>query len=612
MDNFIVSARKYRPRKFGDVIGQQSIANTLKKAIHSNKLASAYLFCGPRGVGKTTCARIFAKAINCLHPQPNGEPCDECESCTAFNQQRAVNIQELNAAANNSVDNIRAIIEQVYIPPQLGKYKVVILDEVHMLSQSASNALLKTLEEPPSYVVFILATTEKHKILPTIQSRCQIFDFNRMEINDIVGNLKMVAEKEHITYEEAALNIIAQKADGGMRDALSIFDQVSNFSQNNITYDSVLQCINALDDEYYFKMTDFLVSHNVVESMLLFNDIVNKGFSGGVFMAGMASHCRDLLMSRDPSTLQLLNVAQSNRQRYTEQAQKCSVKFLYHAIRSFDRCSNDYKTALNKRLSVEITLIETAQFSDDDSPGSGLRPARRLKPLFKQTDRLQTAATYNATVRPHNADASTNSTPRQAAARPNTVQAHTPTVTASGLSGTAGRTKHISIPEALAMVRAGNSSKTTQTRQESKPTELVPHTDCDTYTDDDRNPPPTAILYSAKQVETQWKKCSEAIKASSVSMSQRMIAMPVECKPDHTIIVSLHNENTQKDLAKFIPFIEASFNKAFNLDDIKIKTEIIPTEIIKVITNPVALLNKMREDYPDFAKIVEELDMRLT
>ena len=581
MDNFIVSARKYRPRKFGDVIGQQSITNTLKKAIHSNKLASAYLFCGPRGVGKTTCARIFAKAINCLHPQPNGEPCDECESCTAFNQQRSVNVQELNAAANNSVDNIRAIIEQVYIPPQLGKYKVVILDEVHMLSQSASNALLKTLEEPPSYVVFILATTEKHKILPTIQSRCQIFDFNRMEINDIVDNLKMVAEKEHITYEEAALNI-------------------------------VLQCINALDDEYYFKMTDFLVSHNVVESMLLFNDIVNKGFSGGVFMAGMASHCRDLLMSRDPSTLQLLNVAQSNRQRYTEQAQKCSVKFLYHAIRSFDRCSNDYKTALNKRLTVEITLIEAAQFSDDDSPGSGLRPTRRLKPLFKQTDRLQAAATYKATVRPNNAKASTNSTPQQAAARPNAVQPHTPIVTASGRSDTAGRPKHISIPEALAMVRANNSSKAKPTKQETKPAELVPTADSDTYTDDDGNPPPTAILYSAKQVETQWKKCSEAIKASSVSMSQRMIAMPIECKPDHTIIVSLHNENTQKDLAKFIPFIEASFNKAFNLDDIKIKTEIIPTEIIKVITNPVALLNKMREDYPDFAKIVEDLDMRLT
>ena len=382
MDNFVVSARKYRPQKFEDVVGQQSIANTLKMAIKNNKLASAYLFCGPRGVGKTTCARIFAKAINCLNPHADGEACEECDSCRSFNEQRSVNIQELNAAANNSVEDIRAIIDQVRIPPQLGKYKVIILDEVHMLSTAAGNALLKTLEEPPSYVIFILATTEKQKIMQTILSRCQIFDFNRMEISDIVGNLKKIAANEDVTVEEEALVLIAEKADGGMRDALSIFDQVSNFSQGNITVESVQQCINALDSDYYFRMTDMLLEHNVVESMLLFNDIVNKGFNGGVFIGGLASHMRNLLMSREPATMPLLDAADNMKQRYAEQAAKCSVKFLYFAIRTCDRCSNEYRSSYNKRLSVEIALIETAHYDEDDSASAGRSPAKTLKPIF--------------------------------------------------------------------------------------------------------------------------------------------------------------------------------------------------------------------------------------
>lgn len=407
MDNFIVSARKYRPQRFEDVVGQQSIANTLKLAIRNHKLASAYLFCGPRGVGKTTCARIFAKTINCQNLQPDGEACNECESCRSFNEQRSVNIQELNAAANNSVEDIRAIIDQVRIPPQLGKYKVIILDEVHMLSQAAGNALLKTLEEPPSYVIFILATTEKQKIMPTILSRCQIFDFNRMEIADIVGNLKNVAEKEGITCEDAALNIIAEKADGGMRDALSIFDQVSNYSEGNITYQSVLECINALDTDYYFRVTDMLVNHQVVEAMVLFNDVVNKGFNGGVFIGGLASHLRNVMMAKDAATIPLLNTGDDMRKRYQEQSVHCPLNFLYYAIRVCDRCSNDYRTSYNKRLSVEIALIQVAQYEapssgsqaspadggkrsappagDDDSSGGGLGPTQTLKPLFKHT-----------------------------------------------------------------------------------------------------------------------------------------------------------------------------------------------------------------------------------
>ncbi len=621
MDNFIVSARKYRPKKFEDVVGQQSIADTLKKAIKNNRLASAYLFCGPRGVGKTTCARIFAKAINCLNPLPDGEACDECESCVSFNEQRSVNIQELNAAANNSVDGIREIIDQIYIPPQLGRYKVIILDEVHMLSGAASNALLKTLEEPPSYVIFILATTEKHKILPTIQSRCQIFDFNRMEISDIVGNLKMVAAKENIAYEEAGLNIIAQKADGGMRDALSIFDQVSNFSQGNITYESVLQCINALDNEYYFKMTDFLVKHEIVESMLLYNEIVNKGFNGGVFMAGLASHCRDLLMSRDPLTLPLLNVAQSQHQRYTEQAKRCSTKFLYHVIRSFDRCSNNYKTTLNKRLSVEITLIEAAQFSDDDDDSSGRRPTKRLKPLFKQTDKLKAAANQTATTRQPTTN---NQTIQTASAAQGVVQTHgvsplTKPAATTPQQLAPKRPKRLTLAEALQMARTSINAAP----KEEKPTivaglepvDNVVESEYDSgeeeFDENSEEAANVALFYSQQQVEAQWKTCSDVVKAHSVSMSQRMLAMPLECKSDHTVVVSLHDESSVKDFTEFIPLIESTLNKIFHLDNIKIETATIPVEIIKVITSPTALLDKMRKDYPDFDTAVKELGMHI-
>lgn len=442
MDNFIVSARKYRPQRFEDVVGQQSIANTLKLAIRNHKLASAYLFCGPRGVGKTTCARIFAKTINCQNLQPDGEACNECESCRSFNEQRSVNIQELNAAANNSVEDIRAIIDQVRIPPQLGKYKVIILDEVHMLSQAAGNALLKTLEEPPSYVIFILATTEKQKIMPTILSRCQIFDFNRMEIADIVGNLKSVAEKEGIKYEDAALNIIAEKADGGMRDALSIFDQVSNYSEGNITYQSVLECINALDTDYYFKITNMLVNHEVVEAMVLFNDVVNKGFNGGVFIGGLASHLRNVMMAKDPATIPLLNTGDDMRKRYQEQSKQCPLNFLYYAIRVCDRCANDYRTSYNKRLSVEIALIQVAQYEapqsggqtnggggakktvssagDDDSGGGGLGPTQTLKPLFKHTQPANNAA---GAARP-NHSAPAGATPNYNAASANPAAAN--------------------------------------------------------------------------------------------------------------------------------------------------------------------------------------------
>ena len=385
MKDYIVSARKYRPTSFDTVVGQTALITTLKNAVKSGKLAHAYLFCGPRGVGKTTCARIFAKAINCLHPTADGEACNECESCKAFNEQRSYNIFELDAASNNSVENIKSLMDQTRIPPQVGKYKVFIIDEVHMLSTSAFNAFLKTLEEPPAHVIFILATTEKHKILPTILSRCQIYDFERMTTNDIINHLKKVAEKEGITYEDEALNIIAEKADGGMRDALSVFDQAASFCQGNITYAKVTEDLNVLDTDNYFNIVDLCLQNKVSDAMLLLNSIIAKGFAGGHFINGLASHIRNVLMAKDVQTLPLLEVSQQQRQKYEEQAKKCPTTFLYQALKLLNQCDINYRQSSNKRLLVEITLIQIAQITQpDDTPAGVGRSPKRLKSLFKK------------------------------------------------------------------------------------------------------------------------------------------------------------------------------------------------------------------------------------
>ena len=384
MEEYIVSARKYRPTSFDTVVGQQALTTTLKNAVKSGKLAHAYLFCGPRGVGKTTCARIFAKAINCLTPTDEGEACGHCESCQAFNEQRSFNIFELDAASNNSVEHIKTLMEQTRIPPQVGKYKVFIIDEVHMLSTAAFNAFLKTLEEPPAHVIFILATTEKHKILPTILSRCQIYDFERMTVRNTINHLQSVADREGISYEEEALAVIAEKADGGMRDALSIFDQAASFCQGNITYQKVIEDLNVLDAENYFKMIDLAVSNKVADIMVLLNNIINKGFDGGLLIQGLAKHVRNVLMAKDEQTLSLLEVSDQQRTRYQEQAKKCETRMLYEALRLMNQCDIQYRQSSNKRLLVELTLIEVAQITQpDEGPASGRKP-RRLKSLFKQ------------------------------------------------------------------------------------------------------------------------------------------------------------------------------------------------------------------------------------
>ena len=391
MENYIVSARKYRPDTFESVVSQKSLTTTLKNAIHTGKLAHAYLFCGPRGVGKTTCARIFAKTINCQAITADGEPCNECESCRSFNEQRSYSIYELDAASNNSVEDIRSLNEQVRIPPQVGKYKVYIIDEVHMLSQAAFNAFLKTLEEPPAHAIFILATTEKHKIIPTILSRCQIYDFSRIDSPDIISHLQNIAGKEGINTEYEALRIIAQKSDGCMRDALSLFDQMASFTQGDLTYNKVIESLNVLDYEYYFRLTDFILEKKVSQCLLLFNEILNKGFEGNIFIEGTATHFRDLLVNSDEATASLFEGSSELRDRYVEQAKRCKPQMLFKAIRLCNNCCMNYRTSRNKRLLVELTLIELVQCGEGDSDdGSGRRP-KTLRPIFNNLPKSEAA-----------------------------------------------------------------------------------------------------------------------------------------------------------------------------------------------------------------------------
>ncbi len=382
MENFIVSARKYRPGTFDEVIGQSSITTTLKNAIKSKQIAHAYLFCGPRGIGKTTCARIFAKTVNCMNVNDNLEACNNCESCRSFNESRSFNIHELDAASNNSVDDIRNLIEQVRIPPQVGKYSIYIVDEVHMLSQSAFNSFLKTLEEPPSHAIYILATTEKHKIIPTILSRCQIYDFNRIQVEDIVRYLETISKKENVEYEADAFSIIAQKADGAMRDALSVYDQLVVYLNKKITYRGVIDILNVLDYEYYFNLTDAFLKNDVSQAMLIFNDILNNGFDGHNFINGLSNHLRDLLVCKDKQTVLLLEAGSSVKQKYLSWAEKCSPDFIFKALEISSTCDIGYRQSKNQRLHVELALIKLCNIPGEKKN----KPAEQLSETVPGTE----------------------------------------------------------------------------------------------------------------------------------------------------------------------------------------------------------------------------------
>ena len=550
MENYIVSARKYRPSTFESVVGQHALTTTLKNAIATNKLAHAYLFCGPRGVGKTTCARIFAKTINCMSPTAEGEACNQCESCTAFNEQRSYNIHELDAASNNSVDDIRQLVEQVRIPPQIGKYKVYIIDEVLMLSASAFNAFLKTLEEPPRHAIFILATTEKHKILPTILSRCQIYDFNRISVEDTVAHLAYVASKEGITAEPEALNIIALKADGGMRDALSIFDQVVSFTGGNITYQSVIENLNVLDYEYYFRLTDHFLENKVCDALLLLNDVLNKGFDGSHFITGLSSHFRDLLVSKDPATLPLLEVGASIRQRYQEQAQKCPLPFLYRAMKLCNDCDLNYRTSKNKRLLVELTLIQVAQITaEGDDAASGHSPKQAIKPIFtqpapaQQSQAAPVAPRPQASIKSQTAPATTPVT-NTAATTTNSVPHTTPTAI---LLAQGKEEKKVPV---MKMSGLGVSIKRPKAEEEEETKSTT------TTTAQQAAQPEEDYIFNERDVNYYWQEYAGRMPKEQVAIAKRMQNMRVTLLNDTTFEAVVDNEIVSKEFTAMIPHLQ--------------------------------------------------------
>ena len=561
MENYIVSARKYRPSTFESVVGQRALTTTLKNAIATQKLAHAYLFCGPRGVGKTTCARIFAKTINCITPTADGEACNQCESCVAFNEQRSYNIHELDAASNNSVDDIRQLVEQVRIPPQIGKYKVYIIDEVHMLSASAFNAFLKTLEEPPRHAIFILATTEKHKILPTILSRCQIYDFNRISVEDTVNHLSYVASKEGITAEPEALNVIAMKADGGMRDALSIFDQVISFTGGNITYKSVIDNLNVLDYEYYFRLTDSFLENKVSDALLLFNDVLNKGFDGSHFITGLSSHFRDLLVAKDAVTLPLLEVGASIRQRYQEQAQKCPLPFLYRAMKLCNECDLNYRVSKNKRLLVELTLIQVAQLTiEGDDVSGGRSPKKTIKPVFTQPAAAQQPQVTSA------ASASQTAVHQQTPVRqPQTpVAAQVSSSTSSSSSSSSNSTT--SVPsQSAGIAQRGQGERKIPVMKMSSLGVSIKNPQRDQVTQKEMMPQPGKVqqtveedfIFNDRDLNFYWQQYAGQLPKEEDSLTKRMQMLhPVLLNNSTTFEVVVDNEIAAKDFRNLIPELQ--------------------------------------------------------
>ncbi|MEJ8764012.1 DNA polymerase III subunit gamma/tau [Phocaeicola sp. HCN-40430] len=628
MENYIVSARKYRPATFDTVVGQKALTTTLKNAIASHKLAHAYLFCGPRGVGKTTCARIFAKTINCLHPTAEGEACNECESCRAFIEQRSYNIHELDAASNNSVEDIRSLIDQVRIPPQIGKYKVYIIDEVHMLSQAAFNAFLKTLEEPPHHAIFILATTEKHKILPTILSRCQIYDFSRISVSDTVEHLENVARKEHIEAEPEALNVIAQKADGGMRDALSIFDQVVSFTNGHITYKSVIENLNVLDYEYYFRLTDFLLENKIAESLLIFNDILKKGFDGNHFITGLTSHLRDLLVSKDEATLTLLEVGASIRERYRAQAQKCTPQFLYQAMKLCNDCDLNYRLSKNKRLLVELTLIQVAQLTmgpENPTPPQGTK--KSLSPVFNQgTTSAQTSTAQttggNTTVRPqgnaaHPPVGTAPQTPAPQTHAP--VAAGTKTTPPQGPSNTpqAAAPKGVqpaaqNTDKKIPVMKAGNLGISIRRPQTATPTnanttatvKAVQPQEEENYED---------YIFNEKDLDYYWREFAARLPKEEAANAGRMMNIQPHLLSDKkTFEVVVDNELAQKYMQQLAPQIEAHLRQQLHNRQIKMTTRVSEAnENIRAYSH-VERFQMMSKKNPDLLKLKEVFGLELS
>lgn len=588
MDNYIVSARKYRPATFQTVVGQGALTATLKNAIQSGKLAHSYLFCGPRGVGKTTCARIFAKTINCEHLTPEGEACGECESCRSFNEElRSYNVFELDAASNNSVDDIRLLTDQVRIPPMNGKYKVYVIDEVHMLSQAAFNAFLKTLEEPPHYAIFILATTEKHKIIPTILSRCQVYDFNRISNESIVAHLKDVAEKEGVQAETEALSIIAEKSDGGMRDALSIFDQVVSFTRGNVTYSQTIANLNVLDYEYYFRFTDLFIEKKIPEALLLLNEIMEKGFDCTHLISGLMLHFRNLLVSKDACTLPLLNVSGTIRERYGKQAEKCETKFLYRVMKIFNNCDLNYKVSKNRRLLVELTIIQAAQAIDEDDESSGRKP-KRLKPIFQAV--VPNQATTAKTVSP----------------QANIVQAPASTPVNNTANGAIPNI-NIEVKATRQVAKKGRDAIFTSIygnkKQEATKTETA-----------------KAIVNESKQIrpltddllQVHWMDYASQLPREQAPLANRMVNIKPVVTSSDSFTITVFNKMVEEDIKAYQDQILAALGTHFNNANLKMSIVIQEaTDAVSRILTRAQRLDQMKEENPALSDLTKRLDLEL-
>lgn len=607
MDNYIVSARKYRPSTFRSVVGQKALTQTLKNAIDSKKLAHAYLFCGPRGVGKTSCARIFAKTINCFHPTASGEACNECESCQAFNEQRSYNIIELDAASNNSVDDIRTLIDQVRIPPQVGQYKVFIIDEVHMLSAAAFNAFLKTLEEPPHHAIFILATTEKHKILPTILSRCQVYDFQRITTADIAEHLQYVASQEGITAEPEALDIIAQKADGGMRDALSIFDQVVSFTGGHITYKAVIENLNVLDYEYYFRLVDAFLQGNVPQALLIFKEVRDHGFEGQFFIGGLSRHLRDLLVSKDPSTLPLLEVSTSVAQRYGEQAQKCSLAFLYRAMELSNRCDLDYRISNNKQFLVELTLIQICQIIHPVGSTPQEPPLQKINPPTPGNVPQPAPA---AQPQPQTRPASQPQAPHQPQANQPQVQAQPAPQTATAEPQATYRpaTIHPTAPthKPAAAAPAAQSRKAAPVRISihQKPAEAAPA---------EQAAAAQAVLdtpFTEEALNTAWLAYTQTIPTEVVLVNTMQSCRPKLLDP-RTFVVSVDSQIQVNCINEHFHELMSFLQNALKNNQFSMQLRINQPGEKEIIFSPKDVLKKMIEKNPDIKNLYDTFDLEI-
>ncbi len=587
MENYIVSARKYRPTTFRSVVGQQVLTTTLKNAIKTDHLAHAYLFCGPRGVGKTTCARIFAKTINCLHLNDDFEPCNECDSCSAFNEGRSFNIHELDAASNNSVDDIRSLIDQVRIPPQIGKYSVFIIDEVHMLSTAAFNAFLKTLEEPPSYAIFILATTEKHKVLPTILSRCQVYDFNRITVKDTVDHLKYVASQEHISVTDEALSIVAQKADGGMRDALSIFDQLVSFCGDNITYEKTIETLNVLDYEYYFRLIDCFLTNDVHQSLLIFNEILTKGFQAQNFVAGLSKHIRDVLVCKDPQTIVLLEASEQTSKRYVEQASRCSSKFLFKALELASDCDQAYRTSPNKRLLVELMLVKLCQLTmPEDKPAEVVKPQINVQPQASAAQPQATVQSQSSVPNPNSAPV-VQPIPAQMQAKPQTRPMASSRLPNFSISGNSNNTSAVQQPK--------EQEKTDDT-DDSHKQRLESKAENEAVTDQ-------ALI-------EVWKKLPTA-----VSDNKRLIAAINKTQPylenDTVIVFTITNEFLKSEVSQNMERMLAFLRAKLHNSSLTIKTVVNEQEFAKVAYTPTEMYQELLKENPLLGKLTESFGLQL-